>query len=82
MCVVFPWGDRNPEGGFQVGDYVGLIHSDHDDYIFDNPSGVVTHVEKAENEDDLDRITVQVDATVSADLVFLIDRHVESDGVV
>lgn len=75
----FPWGDLDPEGGFQVGDRVGLIYSDHEEYVFDNPTGVVTAVE--EGEPDLPaRITVQVEATISADRVYLIQRSSTSTG--
>ena len=69
----FPWGDPDPEGGFQVGDRVGLAYSDHEEYVFDNPTGVVTAIE--EGEPDIPaRITVQVEATISADRVYLIQR--------
>jgi len=68
----FPWGDRNPEGGFQVGDHVGLIYSDHEEYIFDNPTGTVTAVD--EDEDLGQQVTVEVEATFNADRVYLIAR--------
>jgi hypothetical protein len=68
LSADFPWGEISPEGGYQVGDRVGLFYSDHERYIFDNPVGVVTRVE--ENCDDADHpdpcprcqeITVQID---------------------
>ena len=70
----FPWGDHNPEGGFKVGDIVGLSYSDHDEYIFDNPTGVVVAIESAEEDGWPDQITVEVQATISADRVYLIKR--------
>jgi Ser-tRNA(Ala) deacylase AlaX len=58
---------------FKVGDTVGLIYSDHEEYVFDNPTGVVTHVE---HEDDMpDQVTVEVKATIGADRVYLIERQ-------
>jgi hypothetical protein len=68
----FPWGEPNPVGGFKVGDYVGLIYSDHEEYIFDNPEGVVTAVEQDDDEQTI--ITVAVSAQITADRVYLIAR--------
>lgn len=67
----FPWGDQNPPGGFQVGDYVGLVYSDHDEYIFDNPVGFVTALNE---EDGYTRVTVEVEASIGSDRVFLMAR--------
>jgi hypothetical protein len=69
----FPWGEVNPEGGYRVGDAVGLFYSDHERYIFDNPTGVVTSVE-CDEDDDLQLITVQVEALVTAGDLYLIKR--------
>jgi hypothetical protein len=63
----FPWGDRYPEGGYRIGDRVGLIYSDHTDYIFDNPTGIVTEVEE-------DSVTVQIEVSVDNERVYLIER--------
>jgi hypothetical protein len=85
----FPWGEREPEGGFKVGDYVGLIYSDHDNYVFDNPEGVIVDIE-GEEPDEVDgepgqRVTVEVRGSISADRVYLMFRpapgtHFRSDG--
>lgn len=39
----FIWGDKDPTGGFKTGDLVGIIYSDHEEYIFDNPEGVLVN---------------------------------------
>lgn len=85
----FPWGELHPQGGYRVGDYVGLIYSDHERYIFDNPTGVVVAVEESctdadhpEPCDTCQQVTVQVEATVytqrrdpiGLDEIFLIKR--------
>jgi hypothetical protein len=69
-----PWGDSSPEGGFKVGDVVNLAYSDHDEYIFDNPRGVVVAVDEDEEYDEPDRVTVAVEATLPASRVLLIAR--------
>jgi hypothetical protein len=69
MSESFPWGDRDPVGGFKVGDHVGLIYSDHEEYIFDNPTGVITSI------GDDGTVTVKVEATIDSDRVYLIERR-------
>jgi hypothetical protein len=85
----FPWGDRHPEGGYKIGDVVGLIYSDHENYIFDNPTGIVVAVDDDcekhgfEHEDDgaCASVTVQVEATVNAGHhLYLIERATEKEG--
>lgn len=66
---VTPWGERNPQGGYRVGDEVGVIFSDHEHYIFDNPTGVVTAV-----DDQTATISVMVGAMVNQDRLYLIER--------
>jgi hypothetical protein len=77
----FPWGERNPEGGYKVGDLVGIVHSDHADYLFDNPEGVITAMKEDEDawEDDEGEAsnmfaTVTVEVTVSTHKLYLISR--------
>ena len=71
----FPWGDRDPESGYKVGDYVGIIYSDHDTYIFDNPKGIVVAVEDRVDEGlGSQRLTVQVEVEVSSNRTFRIER--------
>jgi hypothetical protein len=72
----FPWGDRDPVGGYKVGDVVGIIHSDHEDYLFDNPNGVVTAI--AVDDEGMQQLTVTVETDVAADRCFLIGRPEES----
>jgi hypothetical protein len=81
MSEDFPWGDRLPLGGYQIGDYVGLIYSDHEEYIFDNPTGTVTQIEgdcvDADHSDpctECQRVTVQVEAVIGAERLYLIER--------
>jgi hypothetical protein len=57
----FPWGDRDPVGGYKVGDRVGIIYSDHDNYIFDNPDGEVVAVD---HDGDRVGVTISVQVTV------------------
>lgn len=66
-----PFGDPNPPDGFQVGDYVALIYSDHGEYIFDNPRGVITAVDTREYGVFL---TVVVPALISSDRLLLLER--------
>ena len=71
----YHWGDPTPSGGFQVGDVVGLVYSDHEEYVFDNPVGVVTYIKPDPDEDGGDdMITVAVEATIGAHRVFLMGR--------
>lgn len=74
----FPWGDRNPPGGYEVGDRVGILFSDHDRYLFDNPVGKVVAVDF----DDEDRalITVQVQADCAPEDLYLIARGEEIEA--
>jgi len=74
----FPWGMQNPPGGFQVGDYVGLIYSDHEEYVFDEPKGVVTKVEPMDWDESVSLITVEVEAAILSDRVYLIKRKDQS----
>lgn len=71
-----PWGDPEPEGGFQVGDYVALAYSDHENHVFDNPVGFVVDAYDLDPGDpDLGQhVTVRVDGTISADRVSLLAR--------
>jgi hypothetical protein len=71
----FPWGERDPEGGYRVGDRVGVIHSDHEEYIFDNPTGVITAIEQ---DGDGPVLTVSVNAEVTPDQLYLIERGTSS----
>ena len=66
-------GDADPEGGYQVGDEVGLFYSDHDTYIFDNPTGVVVAI--AEGEDGFEqRCAVEIGVEVGSSHLYLIHR--------
>ena len=69
----FPFGDCDPPGGYREDDYVGLIYSDHEHYVFDNPCGFVREV--STDEYGSVRVTVAVDATVGIDRLFLIARR-------
>jgi len=71
----FPWGDPNPPGGYREDDFVGIVFSDHEHYIFDNPTGVVETVFRDGS------VLVRVMAHVHPDKLFLIGRK-DKDGVV
>jgi hypothetical protein len=83
MTNDFPWGDRDPEGGYRIGDTVGLIYSDHEDYVFDNPTGVVVDVRPYdENDEDPDEngsrqqwVSLSVYAECSSEILYLIERE-------
>jgi hypothetical protein len=64
----FPWGDRNPKDGYKVEDCVGIIHSDHENYLFDNPTGKVIKTAK-------DMVIVQIEVEVPKDKMYLIERN-------
>lgn len=70
----FPFGELDPDGGFKVGDWVGLIYSDHEDYIFDNPQGIVTNVEDTGDGTGDAIVTVNVSASIGDHRVYLIAR--------
>jgi len=69
----FPWGDRNPEGGYKVGDEVGIIHSDHETYMFDNPTGKIVRLQ--DDGDDTPTVVVLVEAYCHAGDLYLINRE-------
>lgn len=71
----FPWGEQNPQDGFKIGDRVGLIYSDHEEYIFDNPVGIVTAVGDSAGDQSDVTLSVVVDASIDASRVYLISRY-------
>lgn len=69
----FPWGDLDPIDGYKVGDAVGIIYSDHEHYIFDNPTGEVVAVEQKSDEEFAEVfVTVQVKVSVPSSKLYKI----------
>jgi hypothetical protein len=53
---------------YKIGDIVGISHSDHDDYFFDNPIGEIIKIDSPD-EDGIQTITVLVKAEIPSNRI-------------
>jgi hypothetical protein len=75
--IDFPWGDPDPPDGYKVGDTVGIIHSDHETYMFDNPVGTIVAIENDSDDPEDTVYTVAVNAGCVAKDLYLVARATE-----